>query len=70
MIEISRDMPLSDMKTRPSKYPYRRMQVGESFFVARDSVNQTIWSRSTSFAFRTHRTVENGVRGVRIFRVA
>ena len=70
MIELSSDVPIPTIKHRPPKYPYYQMLVGESFFVARNHVNSTDWARVTGFKFRTHRCVEDGVSGMRIFRIA
>jgi hypothetical protein len=70
MIELSREVPIPAIKHRAPKYPYYQMLVGESFFVPRQNVNSTDWARVTGFKFRTHRCVEDGVTGMRIFRIS
>ena len=57
---------------RPARWPYRDLQIGESFFVPnRINVNTTKWSHVTGFKFTARGwTDENGVKGLRVFRIA
>lgn len=58
---------------RPPKYPWRTMAVGESFFApGRDSTSIHCDARKyhRPLRFKTKTRVVNGVRGVRVWRVA
>lgn len=71
--EIDDDVPLSSAHRR--KYPYRDLRIGQSFFVP-DATHQLISGSMHPAKKRlgrkfTARTVtENGVKGVRVWRVA
>jgi hypothetical protein len=70
MIELTQDLPAPKYPGRPTKYPYRQMAVGQSFWVPRLHLNTTDWARATGFKFQTKRCAENGVPGMRTWRVA
>jgi hypothetical protein len=75
MIEIQNNLPIPPRRGRPVKYPLDLMQVGDSFFVATqvrstlsNSINRCRKKLGSSFTVRT--VEENGVRGLRVWRVA
>ena len=54
-----------------TRYPYHRMQVGDSFFVPSSTVKQLAvghWQRVTGFRFSRRAVTEGGVKGNRIWR--
>jgi hypothetical protein len=78
MIEIEKNIPLPPKETRQTKYPYARMEVGDSFFVpqtraSKDSVYASIqWAkRKLGFKFILRAdNADNDNGGVRAWRVA
>lgn len=57
---------------RPAKYPWRQMQVGDSFFVA-GRTSRCICKDASAYRpmrFRTKTVIVNGERGVRVWRTA
>lgn len=69
MFEIEKKVPVppTDRPGRPSKYPFREMVPGDSFFVAGQTVREGASSAARVFAHRSGRkfrtrTVEGGVR--------
>jgi hypothetical protein len=66
--------------THKTKYPWREMEVGDSFFVPRPDgkdvkIMQTCFSgkkRAARFGIRTktRQWTENGVLGIRVWRIA
>lgn len=74
MIEIEKGIPLPERKgpykTKPTKYPYRTMEVGDSFLVPeppktfRAQVNN--WGRSSNGKKFAYRTTPEGLRVWRI----
>ena len=81
MIDIQKDIPIpTARRTRGScRYPFRSMEVGDSFFVAYDGKKQqqsAMYSaipdevRRAGAKFCTRCVEENGVQGVRVWRTA
>ncbi len=83
MIQIDKDIPIpvrkrafiANRKQWPEKYPYREMEVGDSFFIPHDAYNSSASLRTTLYhsARRmgnnykiTIKQVEGGVRCWRI----
>ena len=72
MIKIDKNVPTPNLARDPNtKYPFREMDVGDSFFAgdrttAQMSVN-TQHYRPKKFTCRT--VTENGVKGVRVWRI-
>lgn len=71
---ISREIPIPESRGRLAKYPWARLQVGWSFFVAGKGTNDMgPCMRAAGIVYESKycsRTVEeNGVRGVRVWRV-
>lgn len=70
-IKIEKSIPLPDKRSlNNNKYPYKEMDVGDSFIVsgkkvANISSSSRYWHRKTGFTFIC-RTVEGGVRIWRI----
>lgn len=77
-IQIEKDVPIpADDSRRVSKYPFRDMEVGDSFFVACENGNPAkaaiavrssaiIWGKRKGHRKFTTRIVEGGVRVWRI----
>lgn len=74
-VTIEKGVPLPAPAGARNKYPWRTMEVGDSFFVANISTGGfggTLAGAAARSGHRfTQRTVtENGVRGVRVWRIA
>ena len=73
MIPINDNIPAPATAGRPSKYPFRQLKPGESFFVATDkqkSVPVSHWRLATGYKFAIRKVTESGTQGVRIWRLA
>jgi hypothetical protein len=57
-------------KGRPTKYPWRELQIGQSFFAPSTRVNTAIWSRKTGFRYTQRHVRECGSQGIRVWRIA
>lgn len=76
MITIDKGLPVPKRykSGRPYMYPYEQMEIGDSFFVAKNRngggalVNHAKKVTGHTFTLRT--VTENGVKGVRIWRTA
>lgn len=73
--KIDKGIPVpSPQRGKTSKYPYRDMLVGDSFFTTRDqsSIGSTAkaYGNRNRMKFTTRVVVENGVKGTRVWRVA
>lgn len=73
-IKIEKGLPVPTKRSGPTKYPFADMTTGDSFFVA-GANSSALWGSIWSYKNRhggnfTARTVtENGVKGVRVWRV-
>jgi len=75
MFEIDFNVPIPSPKAVVTKYPFAIMKIGDSFFVPNKTASEVSphFARArrrlpgTKFACRT--VVENGVKGVRVWRV-
>ena len=78
MIQIEKSIPLPETKTKPMKYPFGKMKVGDSFFVEsgnnkQEAARKTVYQSSRNFCrlkklkwgFRTAVTDD----GVRVWRI-
>jgi hypothetical protein len=63
-------MPPEPENGRHMLYPYRQLQVGESFFAPVQALGTSRMREMTGFKFRTRRCVEDGVPGIRCWRIA
>ena len=75
MIEIDKNVPLSRSLRETKKYPWADMQVGDSFFIPQISEITrgglyTGAQRAARIKIATRRVTENGVEGVRVWRIA
>lgn len=75
VIQVDRDIPLPPPKQQfTRKYPFNIMAVGDSFFVpgmTRRPMASSIRHASCECRkFTTRRVIENGVSGLRIWRIA
>ena len=66
-MKIDKNIPLPPHK---SKYPFRSMEVGDSFFstASRSSIGSSA-SKLKGIKFSTRTVNEDGVRGTRVWRV-
>lgn len=72
-IEITENVPPPLHPGRPSKYPFRELLVGQSFFAqgARlRSLPITYWRGCTGFILLGRQVTEDGLNGVRVWRTA
>ena len=75
LIEIEDNIPVPEFKeTRgiTSKYPFRDMNKGQSFFVPMKVPHQislSYWTAKTGFKFRAVRAQKGGLLGTRVFRI-
>jgi hypothetical protein len=75
MFKIDKGIEIpGDTRGSRRKYPWKEMEVGDSFFVA-DAETKSISSVATpagrrwNMKFRCSSRVESGVRGVRVWRI-
>lgn len=74
----SRNSHLLDNPGRPRKYPFDKMQLGNSFFMAGDNAAHLLGTAAASYAkrngpnrqFATRTVTENGILGGRVWCVA
>lgn len=79
MFTIDKGVPMPNRRGssmgKVPKYPWRTMDVGDSFFVASDAARPAVMAQASHSGKRTGRrfttrfVTENGVRGVRVWRV-
>lgn len=70
VIEITKDVPTP--RGRRSKYPFRGMEIGDSFFAPGSSVIgiHGCARRHRPMRFTCRSVVENGIGGIRVWRIA
>lgn len=74
-IKIEKGVPIPAPSRREyvSKYPWRRLEVGDSFFAADkliSSMGIDNMRKKSGFNFTARTVTENGVKGVRVWRIA
>lgn len=72
-IKIDKNVPLPPhiREGRAPEYPWRTMEIGDSFFVAEPKTpNAATASRQTGRTFTRRAVVEDGVKGFRVWRIA
>lgn len=69
-IEITKGVPAP--RGRKSKYPFREMEIGDSFFAPGSSVIgiHGCARRHRPMKFTCRSVVENGIAGIRVWRIA
>lgn len=77
MLKIEKNVPIPDAMRfgKPRKYPFAEMDVGDSFFAPNVGISAmagsiTYASKRHGKKFATRFLTENGVKGVRVWRVA
>jgi len=72
---VSTDVPVPKKPSgAPRKYPFPELEIGHSFF-APNKTPQTLshslcyWGKKLSCKFTSRTRTENGVRGVRVWRI-
>lgn len=74
-IKIDRDVPVPEfVDRRPNKYPWREMEVGDSIFIpsmTAPRIGGTLhpFQRRSGRRFTCRTCTENGVDGVRVWRI-
>ena len=70
-ITIQRDIPAPGKggEGRYVKYPFRAMDVGDSFFVPNGPINLYNSKAYLPKKFTRRTVVENGVKGIRVWRI-
>ncbi len=70
-IKIDKDIPLPQGNGGKSMFPWRTMEVGDSFFApGKKQIDRRTADASYGIKTKTSRVVENGVEGVRVWRIA
>jgi hypothetical protein len=70
MIKITDDVPTPPHSGRPSKYPFRDLQPGQSMFVPLVNPPVSYWRMATSYKLLARSVIEDGITGKRIWRIA
>ncbi len=77
MFEIDKNVPLParGTSTGGKKYPFERMEVGDSFFVpwtqgSKNSVNSSAYWAKKRYGFGFTTRTDNDYGGIRVWRVA
>lgn len=76
MIKIDKGIPVPKLGgSRPSKYPFSQMAVGDSFFCSGSSQSNLSTrarqvGRGMGGKFSVRKAVENGVAGFRVWRIS
>ena len=74
-VKIDDDVPMPPHGGgRGDKWPYRKVNVGESWFMPGKGVNVVSsqvsgWKLKTGFRYASRTVTENGVKGVRVWRI-
>lgn len=73
-IKIDNNIPIPLVRGK-SKYPFAKLEIGESFFVPEKSTNflgaiRAKFARILSRKFIIRSVTENGVKGIRVWRVS
>lgn len=77
-ITVDKNVPIPPVQRpgvgRPAKYPFRQMEIGDSFFVERSTRFMAravfYWEKKCGGKFSARTVIENGVKGCRVWRVA
>lgn len=74
MLKIDDNVPIPTLKNR-NRYPFALLEVGQSFFMTGVTTSQMCncfgyHTKRTGRRFSARATVENGVAGVRVWRVS
>jgi hypothetical protein len=71
VITIDMDVPVPQVDhSRGTPYPWKTLQLGQSFFAPVSQVSSTNWSHKTGFKYTIRSVEEGGVKGVRVWRIA
>ena len=70
---IDKDVPVPD-KIKKYKYPLREMEIGDSFFIPARVPSQmssyiSVSKSATGFEYTSRSVIEDGIKGVRVWRV-
>lgn len=76
--KIDKNVPVpAELRGRKAKYPFKEMEVGDSFFIPKtETARTTLYNASATprlvklgFKFTMQTKTENGVEGFRVWRV-
>lgn len=74
MIKIDKGVPKPNGRGgAPAKYPWQLMEIGDSFFVSDVATKNCRYGTAAArfgIKISTHKWSENGVSGVRVWRIA
>jgi len=73
-IQLDNDVPVPSTSPRPTLYPFRDMEVGQSFFVPNKtpvqlSSSKAYATRRTGFRFICRTVTDWDVKGTRVWRI-
>jgi hypothetical protein len=69
-VAVDQDIPMPKADTTTPLYPWRSLQIGQSFFSTARSLSTTRWHRDTGYTYETRHVQENGRSGIRCWRTA
>lgn len=71
-IKIDKNVPMpKEKRGKPCGYPWRQMEIGDSFFVSEKGYSGFhTWTKRLGIKISIRKVTENGVTGVRVWRVA
>ena len=75
--KIDKDIPIPITKRRgrPTKYPFAKMDVGDSVFFPGERIKGNAYMAAINYAsgrdvrFKSRTVIEDGVEGIRVWRV-
>lgn len=74
LFPVEPGLPIPESRIWRRKYPFKQMEVGDSFFVPgktiQDLKGPLNYARCDCRRFTTRRVTENGITGLRIWRIA
>ena len=69
VITVDKGIPVPRSLRGRSKYPFRQMEIGDSCFIPRKNGQQITINHLKPLRFTTRHVVENGIDGVRVWRI-
>ena len=70
MVKIDKGVPIPDYKTKPAKYPWKDMKVGDSFLSDKPTINITGAVQQAQRKWKMKFTIRKEGKGCRVWRVA
>lgn len=60
--------PITETRGKP-KYPFRQLEVGQSFWAPIRQLNVTAWHHATGYRFTARKETVDGITGTRVWRI-